>query len=43
MKNKNEHKSLKTTLLMVVSMLFGILFAWGSAILFFYRFLTVRR
>jgi hypothetical protein len=42
--NKNlEHKSIKTSLLMVLSMLFGFIFAWGSAILLVYRFFTVRR
>lgn len=40
---KLEHKSIKTSLLMFISMLLGILLAWGSAILFVYRFLTVRR
>ena len=40
---KLELKSIKTTLLMVLSMLFGFIFAWGCAVLLVYRFLTVRR
>lgn len=40
---KLEYKSIKTSLLMFLSMLFGMLFAWGSAFLFVYRFLTIRR
>jgi hypothetical protein len=40
---KQEFKSIKTSLLMILSMLFGFLVAWGSVILFVYRFLTVRR
>lgn len=44
MKTKNQEQiSTKTTFLMALSMLFGFIFAWGSAILLVYRFLTVRR
>jgi hypothetical protein len=33
----------KTTFLMFLSMLFGFIFAWGSAILLVYHFFTMRR
>lgn len=35
--------SLKTTLLMFLSMIFGFLFAWLSGVLLVYRFFTMRR
>ena len=35
--------SIKTTLLMFLSMIFGFLFAWLSGVLLVYRFFTMRR